>query len=215
MTEPGPDRAVKGLRKEPQQARSRARVRAIVAAADRILAGEGVEALTIRRIADGAGVPTGTVYQFFEDKAAVLSALAQHYMDGFGETMTEAVEAASRAPLADLVDIVFDRFVERYRQNPGYVAIWTGRHLSPELLRADDANNDLLAESIRRILLARSDVVDGPPLALACRAAVRVADALLQLAFRIDPHGDQDTLDEAKRLDRLYVDEIVTSPRFR
>lgn len=160
-------------------------------------------------------MPTGTVYQFFEDKAAVLSALAQHYMDSFGETMAEAVEAASRAPLADLVDIVFDRFVERYRQNPGYVAIWTGRHLSPELLRADDANNDLLAESIRRILLARSDVVDGPPLALACRAAVRVADALLQLAFRIDPHGDQDTLDEAKRLDRLYVDEIVTSPRFR
>jgi AcrR family transcriptional regulator len=207
--------AFKGLRKAPQQARSRARVQAIFDAADRVLAGEGVEAVTMRRIAEDAGVPIGTVYQFFEDKSAVLSALAQHYMDGFEETMAEAVEAASLAPLEDLVDIVFDRFVERYRRHPGYVAIWTGRHLSPELLRADDANNDLLAESVRRILLSRSEVVDGPQLTLACRAAVRVADALLQLAFRIDPHGDQDTLEEAKRLDRLYVTEIVTSPRFR
>ena len=41
------------------------------------------------------------------------------------------------------------------------------------------------------------------------------ADALLQLAFRIDPDGDPATLDEARRIEHLYLDDIATGPRFR
>ncbi len=71
------------MRREPRQQRSRDRVRLILEAADGILSAEGFEALTVRRIAEAAGVPVGSIYQFFPDKAAVVDALARTYIAEF------------------------------------------------------------------------------------------------------------------------------------
>jgi AcrR family transcriptional regulator len=193
----------------PQQARSRERVQRILAAADAILATDGVEALTIRRLAKQAGVPVGSIYQFFSDKSSVIDALARQYMDEFAVLMDELVAEALAADWSDLPDAIFDAFVERYRAQPGYVALWRGRHLSPELLRADDANNALLADGLRRILVAQTGQPDDERMALGCQVAVHVGDALLQLAFRNDPRGDPAVLAEAKRLQRLYLRELM------
>lgn len=202
----------KGLRRDPQQARSRARVQAILDAADQIVAAEGVDALTIRRVAETAKVPIGTIYQFFEDKSAVLAAVAYRYLDAFTNAI-QSLGAETAGLHGDvLLDRVFDTFTTLYRTNPGYVAIWSGRHLSRELMEADDANNDAIAEGLRQILLAEGRVRDDARLAVSCRVLVQVVDALLQLAFRLDPHGDPNTLDEAKRIGRLYVEEISTGP---
>jgi AcrR family transcriptional regulator len=199
---------VRGLRRDPQQARSRARVQAILDAADQILATDGVDALTMRRVADAAEVPIGTIYQFFEDKSAVLSAVAYRYLDAFTETMATLTTETAGLHGDDLFDRVFDTFTALYRTNPGYVAIWSGRHLSRELMEADDANNDALAEGLRQILLTDGRVRDEPALAISCRALVQMTDALFQLAFRLDPHGDPAILGEARRVGRLYVEDI-------
>jgi AcrR family transcriptional regulator len=198
----------KGLRRDPQQARSRARVQAILDAANQILATEGVDALTMRRVAEMAEVPIGTIYQFFEDKSAVLGAVAYRYLDAFTETMATLATETAGLHGDDLLDRVFDTFTALYRTNPGYVAIWSGRHLSRELMEADDANNDTLAEGLRQILLTEGRVRDEPGLAISCRVLVQMVDALLQLAFRLDPHGEPMILSEAKRVGRLYVEEI-------
>ncbi|HEY8547301.1 MAG TPA: TetR family transcriptional regulator, partial [Acidimicrobiales bacterium] len=52
-----------GFRRHPQQARSRERVARVLEAADRVLGTEGFGALTVRRLAEEAGVPVGTIYQ--------------------------------------------------------------------------------------------------------------------------------------------------------
>lgn len=203
-----------GLRRAPQQARSRARVEAIFGAATRILDTEGVEGLTMRRIVAESGVTTGTLYQFFEDKSALLTAVAQQYMDTFSTAMTSLIEQASSAPWPELVDILFDNYVALYRQNPGYLAIRIGRHLTPELLVADADNNDRVADSVRLILLGRKPLADTPELAAACRAGVTAADAVLQLAFRTDPLGDPAMLASAKRIVTLYLSDVVTDPAY-
>lgn len=65
----------KSLRKKPRQARSAATIAAIVEAAAQILEREGEEAATTARIAERAGVSIGTLYQYFEDRDAVLAAV--------------------------------------------------------------------------------------------------------------------------------------------
>lgn len=196
---------------QPRQARSRERVQRILDAADEILATDGVEALTIRRLAQQAGVPVGSIYQFFSDKSSVIDALALHYMHEFETLMDELVATAIEADWDDLADTVFDAFVEMYRGRPGYVALWRGRHLSPELMRADDANNALLSHGLRRIVVAQTGQPDDARLALGCEVAVHVGDALLQLAFRRDRRGDPAVIEEAKRLQRLYLQELLTT----
>lgn len=205
----------RGLRRAPQQARSRARVEAILTAADRILTEEGVDALTTRRIADAAAVPVGTLYQFFDDKDAVLAAVARHHMSAHASAMRAILERARDARWFDLVGAVFDRYVELYRRHPGYLAIRTGRYLSRELLQLDEDNNALVAESLRRILVSSERLTDGPALAVACRAGVAASEALLQLAFRDDPQGDPAILAEARRIQHLYLADVVADPRYR
>jgi AcrR family transcriptional regulator len=187
-------------------------VRRLLEAADEVLASEGFGALTVRRLAEQADVPVGTIYQFFTDKRAVVDALARRYIAEF-ETMIEAlVEAAETETWDDVVDTVIDAAIGMYRARPGYLAIWTGRHLSPELQQADDANNAAIAAGLRRILVVQRGLVDDERLARKCQVAVQTTDALLQLAFRLDPCGDPAILTEAKRLQQLYLADITEHP---
>ena len=65
------------LRREPQQARSRARLAGLLDAAETLLVREGAEALTTTRIAAEAGVSVGSLYRWFPDKAAIVDAITQ------------------------------------------------------------------------------------------------------------------------------------------
>jgi AcrR family transcriptional regulator len=197
------------MRREPQQERSRARVRQILVSADEVLAAEGFEALTVRRIAQAAGVPVGSIYQFFPDKAAVIDALARTYIDEFGAAIEELTVAAQAEPWDDPVRTLVDTFAGMYRSRPGYVALWAGRHLSPQLAQVDEANNAAIADGVRRVLVAQAALPDGELLARIARVSVVVADALLQFAFRAGPVGDEFVLDELKALLRLYLADVT------
>jgi len=201
-----------GRRRVPQQARSREKVRRLLEAADEVLGAEGYGALTVRRLADQADVPVGTIYQFFTDKSAVVDALARRYIAEFDEMIEALVEAAENETWDDVVEVVIESAIAMYRSRPGYLAIWTGRHLSLELQQVDDANNAAIAAGLRRILVAQHGLADDELLARRCRVAVQTTDALLQLAFRLDPAGDEVILDEAKRLQRLYLHDMIGPP---
>src|SRR6478736_837926 len=68
-------------RRVPTQERSRRRVEGILDAAATLVVERGVDALTTRDIADAAGAPVASLYQYFADKEAVLLALAARDME--------------------------------------------------------------------------------------------------------------------------------------
>jgi len=201
------------LRRQPRQARSRARVERLLEAADQVLGSQGYEALTVRRLAAEAAVPIGTLYQFFPDKQAVVDALALRHLEAFAALVHDLVEQATRQRWEDPVQVLLDAFAGLYRDRPGYLAIWTGRHLSPQIRRADEENNALIADGVRRVLVAQLGLPDDDELARACEVAVRVSDALLQYAFRGGPDADEAVLAELSRLQRLYLDDLVARHR--
>jgi AcrR family transcriptional regulator len=49
--------------------------------AEELFAGEGYAATTTNAIAARAGVPIGSLYQFFPDKTSILQALALRYAE--------------------------------------------------------------------------------------------------------------------------------------
>lgn len=171
---------------------------------------EGVEALSTSRIAEEAGVSVGSLYQYFPDKSAIVDALARRYLAEFEALMDELAERALSEDWGDLVGGLVDAFADRYRAEPGYRALWFGRHLSEELRAADRRNKLTLAEGVRRILVGRGLARDGAALKRACFAAVLTADALLQEAFRDRASGDPALLEEAKVILRRYLEEVGT-----
>jgi AcrR family transcriptional regulator len=197
------------LRRIPQQARSRARIARVLDAAERVLTREGAEALTTTRVAAEAGISVGSLYQYFPDKGAIIDALARRYMDEFEALMDELVERALSERWDDLVATLIDAFADRYRAEPGYRALWFGRDLTQELRAADRQNKEVLARGVRRILVGRELARDEPELETICRAAVLTADGLLQEAFRADPRGEPALLEEARRILRGYLEDVV------
>lgn len=79
--------------------KSRSDTRAhIVETAARLLADEGAAALTIRAVAQAAGLQAPALYRFFEDKDALLDAVAEHVFTAY----VTGKAAADGDPVADL-----------------------------------------------------------------------------------------------------------------
>lgn len=202
-----------GLRRQPVQARSRARVAQILRAASRLLERDGAAALTMRHLSQEAGVPIGSVYQFFEDRSAVIDAIAARHSSGLRPVLDRAAELMGVEPWPQVIDSVFDTQTERLRGNPAYVELWVGRELSQSARRRDDQNLESVADLLCRMISVEEDVPVTPELRSGCRVVTQMGDALLQLAFRQDRTGNDDTLVEAKRVMRLYLTDLVARVR--
>ena len=76
-------------RKQPQQARSQTTVNAIMQAATRVLTKESLAGFNTNRVAEVAGISVGSLYQYFPNKDALVTALlvAEH------QSLTERYEA--------------------------------------------------------------------------------------------------------------------------
>ncbi|MDX3248467.1 TetR/AcrR family transcriptional regulator [Streptomyces sp. ME18-1-4] len=197
------------LRRTPRQARSRARLALVLEAAERILIGESVEALTTTRVAAEAKVSVGSLYQYLPDRGAIIDALAAGYFARLEGVMDDLVGTASRERWDDPVGVLIDTYAGVYRTEHGFRALWFGSGLTERTRAADREHKRRMADGIRRVLLALGVAPDDEALARACYAAILAADALAQEAFRRAPQGDSDLLDEAKAMLRGYLTEVA------
>jgi AcrR family transcriptional regulator len=141
---------------------------ALLDAASAILAADGPDALTVRRIAARAGCSTMLVYSRLGGKQGVVQAL---WVEGF-ERLSRSLEAnrPTKDPLADL-----RRSARAYRkfafENPTYYAVMFDRAVpdfvpSPEAALVGSAALDVLATLVRRAVDA-GRLVPGDPRQLA------------------------------------------------
>ena len=197
------------LRRVPRQERSRQKLARVLEAADKLLAEEGVEALTTTRVAAAAGVSVGTLYQYLPDRDAITEALADGYLARLEDLMTSFVEQAAKETWDDPVGLLVDAFTALYRAEPGFRALWLGRGLTEAAREADLAHKRVMAAGVHRVLVAQRLLGEGDEAATACRTAFLAADAVIQEAFRADPAGAAGLLDQLKAMLRAYLDRLV------
>jgi AcrR family transcriptional regulator len=108
--------------RKPKQQRALATVEAIVEASARILVEDGYDALTTNRIAKVAGVSVGTLYQYFDDKEAVVHQLVDQQVERMQSAFSEALQKLIvRGPpdsVHDAVQGVLDATLEAMRVRP-------------------------------------------------------------------------------------------------
>lgn len=194
------------LRRPPSQQRSRERVERILDAAAGIVVDQGLDGLKVSDIAKKAGVPLGTVYQFFARKDDIVYALAQRFADRFGEVL-EATLAGVPADIGwrELLDRLLDAYADFYRGEPGLRELWVGARLDPEFIRADhEHNNTRFADTLADIMAYRAHVPNDQ-LALMIYVCWEAGQALLETAFRADPDGDPAIIEQTKVMAARYL----------
>jgi AcrR family transcriptional regulator len=189
----------------PTQARSRQRVRLVLDAADDLLSTDGAESFTTNRIAAAAGIPVGSVYRYFPDKAAIVEALALRYWSDFEDLVSAAAETDEREPLSDPGAVVLDALAAGFRARPGFLELWYGGLRTERVRDATRPTRGAIARSIERILSTHWPQADPEARATVARMVVLAGDGLLREAFRIDPEGDPRLLDESKRMLNAYI----------
>src|SRR5580698_7854134 len=114
------------LRNEPVQARSTARLSALLDAAAAAIAELGYERLTTAMVAERAGASIGTVYRYFPDRIAVLQALAGRNLDRILGNIERAVTDRRSGGWRDSITAFFDSYVDAFRSEPGFASLRAG-----------------------------------------------------------------------------------------
>lgn len=126
------------LRRRPVQRRGAATVNALLDACATLLAEHGYEQLTTARIAEVAGVPIGSFYQYFPDKRSVVLAMALRGLDSFLAEVDRYFQQESPATWREAVDGVLRLYRCMLDSVPGFGAVRfsdvvEGQPLDPEL----------------------------------------------------------------------------------
>ena len=179
----------------PTQARSRRRVEEILEAAATLVVEQGVGAVTTRGIADAAGVPVATLYQYFADKEAVLLALTDRDMTEMDERVAAALAALNDPSLAELVETTMRTFVSVYLRRPAFVEIYLRGRGNSAVRDYGRQHNLRIAQTLHAYATAAALVPEslGPEVA---RVAVELGDRSFEVAFGEEITGDRVLLEE-------------------
>lgn len=153
---------------------------AILAAAIRLFARQGVDGASIRDIGRAAGVTEAALYKHFASKEAVAKAIFIHYSDLYARLIDEF--AARPGPLRLRWDALVAELVHQFEADRFGILIIMQRHhtfaeLSPDHRRPLEA----LADMIRHGVEAGELPPQTPPL-----TAILVFGAISRLALVID-----------------------------
>lgn len=176
------------LKKQPQQARSRELVSAIVEAAARVFDERGYDATTTNHVADVAGVSVGSVYQYFTDKRSLLTALHERHAEHVLQVIDDARRQAPGRGLQASVETVIGGLLSIHRAQPNLQSILHDEHASAQYRKTDSAIGRAILQSTIQLLEAfpRSR---GENSALSAQLLIRTIEELVHAAV-LDPPAD-------------------------
>ena len=196
-----------GLRRFPTQARSRARVEAILKAAGALLGEVGYDGVTTNLIAERAGVPVGSIYQFFETKDDIVAALVERFQERIRALAGEDLDAAGAArDRHAFITKLVDGIAGIQAEANAFVCVFSGSQ--------SHARFDGLARELRATLIGHLDRVFAeafPRLARADRTRMLAAwsditGAMIASLDRSKPGERGKLLEELKTILSAHLD---------
>jgi AcrR family transcriptional regulator len=183
------------LRNEPVQARSAARLEALLDAAAAVVDEIGYERLTTAMVAERAGASIGTVYRYFPDRIALLQALGARNLE---RVLTRVGDEVSRPEHVNWVAALTGAMallIEAFRSEPGFRGLRVGDVIDLRPVPGDRTSKSVIGDRILDALVARFGITDSPELRLRFEAVIELSDALAARAFRREDAVDPRFLD--------------------
>jgi AcrR family transcriptional regulator len=198
------------LRNEPVQARSTARLSALLDAAASAIDDLGYERLTTAMVAERAGASIGTVYRYFPDRIAVLQALATRNLEVVLGSIERAISDRRATNWREAVGGVFDAYVAAFRTQRGFASLRGGDVLDLRPAVGGPTANSHIAEVVMRGLAARFGTDASAATLFTCENAIEVQDALIARAFARSAKGDSAFLESGRALVLSILAERLT-----
>ncbi|MGN6162709.1 MAG: TetR family transcriptional regulator [Marmoricola sp.] len=191
-------------RRRPAQERSRVKFDQLLAASRELLLEVGFESFTCEEVAVRAGVPIGTLYQFFANKYVIVCELDR--VDAIGVREELAVLAA-QLPTLDwlmLLDRLLDHVAELWRKDPSRRAVWHAVQSTPATRATAAVTERELAADVARVLAPLTPNTPRDRRRIIAEVIVHVAYSMLNFSVR-DGQEHAEAIIELKRLLSAYL----------
>ncbi len=201
-----------GASRQATQARSQEKMDRVLAATNDLLVTAGPSAITTTSVAAHAGVSVGWLYNFFDDREALLEeVLIQGLVDldqRFDEAGFSLAGPDWRTTAAAGIDALID-FVLTGTRMAGFRVLWFSSEFSGRMVQVNRAHDDALAAYLcDGVTALRPDAPD-IPLYLMAQSFIGVLDKGFDIAFRTDPDGDEAALAELRRAALAYLEAFL------
>lgn len=174
------------LRNEPMQARSAARLTALLDATAAIIDEIGYERLTTAMVAERAGASIGTVYRYFPDRIALLQALGVRNFERVSDRVAHAVADSQHTDWKGALAAGYEVLAGAFLTEPGFRSLRMGDQLDLRPAGQEPRYKTVIADRMLTELLVRFDVEDSEELRFAFEATIELSDSLAARAFATD-----------------------------
>jgi AcrR family transcriptional regulator len=187
-------------------------VERILDASASLLADMPVEKITTAAIAEKAGVPIGSVYQYFPNKLAVLAEVARRVMEEVDlKTASLIAEDFGVLPWDQAIDRAIDATMQGYAEQPGYIQLLLSLRPTQEFGAITNESNERVAAMLA-MHPALQRVIPPHRILLVTRAAVRAVNSLQDWALaEEDPEMANQIIGEMKTLLKGYLAVYMNS----
>ncbi|WP_437576115.1 TetR/AcrR family transcriptional regulator [Sorangium sp. So ce887] len=179
-------------RKEPRQARSRFLVETIVEAAARVFDAHGYDGANTNEVARVAGVSVGSVYQYFPNKDALVTALHERHVRHMVRILDQVDAAAGALSLREATERLVARSLEVHRTEPRLQRLLHADLPTLEQQRALSEASRAVLDRTRQLLSRHRSEIAQPDLDLATYVVLRMFEELVHAAALDPPPGVED-----------------------
>jgi AcrR family transcriptional regulator len=168
----------------------------------------------MREIAQTAGVPIASLYQYYPDQTALLRALAVEFYGRIRERLVAALTFVERGEdVPAFIDAMIDGLLMELGRRESHLNVWAACQSHP-VLRELDMNDAL---ELAALLSARFETiapgVDPDAVRDICAFAVVMAGPAVRQSFVMPKREGERMIRELKTLIRLRAEGLLSAPR--
>jgi AcrR family transcriptional regulator len=172
------------MRRRPRQSRSLQRVTQVLNAAAELFSEIGYEATTTNAIATRAGIPIGSLYQFFPNKEAIAEALSKRYVTEMRTLLDARLSPEITAGLS--LTLLISQFIEGLTgfkaTHAGFEAIFMDASFSLQGSAATQSLHEEVIQRVDRLLASRFPSIPAEARQLHTRVSVAIVKGLMRLS---------------------------------
>ncbi len=174
-------------------------------AAEALLANAELDEISLKDIAERAGVPVSSAYHFFDNAHAVYKALGARFSVVLNESLGGRYSASESRSWQSLFDAAVDRGARVYGDSPAYAKLILGARTSPDIKIADRANDEHIGGLVMSLFERSCGINPDAELSRALYFAIEIVDLMFSLS--VQTHGEitPTMVAEAKRAGKAYL----------
>lgn len=169
-------------RRRPIQERSRKKFQALLSSAREVLVEVGFDSFTCEEVAARAGVPIGTLYQFFANKYVLVCELDRQDAHGVIEEVERFAQKIPALDWPELLNDFLDHLADLWLSDPSRRAVWLATQATPATRATAAVNEREIARMIASVLAPLMPATERERRAFMAEVLVHVAYSMLNFS---------------------------------